>query len=69
MENTFTIVEMRAMVREMAERYRQRELEGMRVLPHSRELERRSLKPKIRVKAGSRRWSLSNELSRGTVVQ
>ncbi len=69
MENTFTIAEMRAMVKAMAEKYRQRELDGMRVLPHYRELERPSLKPKIRVKAGSTRWSLPSELSCGIVVQ
>lgn len=63
MGNNMTIADMRAMVSAMAERYRQRELEGMRVLPHSRELDQMLRKPRVRVKAGSTRWLLSAELS------
>ena len=69
MGDYMTIAEMRATVSAMAERYRQHELEGMRVLPHRRELEQKLRKPRIRVKAGSTRWSLSAELSCGIAGQ
>lgn len=52
------IAEIRAQLTRMAERYRQMELDGTRVLLHSLDIERKMPKPRIRVKAISRRHPL-----------
>lgn len=57
--------ELRLQLAAMVAKYRQMELDGMRVLPHSRDIQRPLSKPRIRVKAISRRRSLSSTAEAG----